>query len=78
MEKYVSVIFLDIPHQTHSRYVSFIFDDVPIEAQLHKRSVKFLYEIITLYERQFILYRTAKGWFYNGRLKYNAGVFLCD
>ena len=39
--------FLDIPSQTHSRYVSFIFDDVPIEAQLHKRSVKFLSNIMT-------------------------------
>ena len=38
--------FLDIPHLTHSRYVSFIFDDVPIEAQLHKRSVKFLSNIM--------------------------------
>ena len=28
--------------------------------------------------RQFILCRTAKGWFYNGRLKYNTRVFLCD
>ena len=28
--------------------------------------------------RQFIFCRTAKGWFYNGRLKYNARVFLCD
>ena len=35
------------------------------------------YQIITLYERQFILCRTAKGWFYNGRLKYSARVFLC-
>ena len=24
--------FLDIPYRTHARYVSFIFDDVPIEA----------------------------------------------
>ena len=43
--------FLDIPYQTHSRYISFIFDDgilddVPIEAQLHKRSVKFLSNIM--------------------------------
>ena len=38
--------FLDIPYQTHSRYVSFIFDDMPIETQLHKRSVKFLSNIM--------------------------------
>ena len=38
--------FLDIPYQTHSRYISFIFDDVPIKAQLHKRSVKFLSNIM--------------------------------
>ena len=38
--------FLDVPYQTHSRYVSFIFDDVPIEAELHKRPVKFLSNIM--------------------------------
>ena len=37
-----------------------------------------LFLLITLYERQFILCGTAKGWFYNGRLKYNARVLLCE
>ena len=37
--------FLDIPYQTHSRCVSFISGDMPIEAQLHKRSVEFLSNI---------------------------------